>query len=211
MTQFKKSFKGMAAALSMATLSLLSTGCDNDNRSPVRKKFDEQVLQVINNPKRAFSDEMNDKCKGERAVNINRLFESSEWIIETVQKNPKKFIRDAVKEALYVGWQQGRLIGSVSDKEFLINYTPTPDREHNVDTDQWIHFFRDAAQEAAAIRAEGADKKGVIPRTWTGKVMRRDVHGIWRETESLSPYAKQKLAEHNQQEQLINRSLDYGR
>ena len=212
MTQFKKSFKGIAAALSMATLSMLGVGCDNDNRSSVQKAFDDRAIQVMNHPNRLPSDEIDDRYKGERAVNINRLFESSEWMIEVVQKNPKKFIRNAVEEALCEGRKQGRLIGSRFDVEFLENYTPEPDRNKNTDTEQWIRFFRGAAREAAAIRSAGDDQtSGAIPRTWTGRVLRRDVHGIWRETQFMSPYAREKLAEQKQQTQLVDHRAGRGR
>lgn len=209
MTELKKSFKGMAAALSMATLSLLGVGCNNDNRTGEQKKFDATVLQVMNYPNRLFSDEIDDKNKGERSANLNRLFEESEFIIETVQKQKKSFIRDAVKDALAMARKQGRLSWDTYDGEFLVNYTPDPKAGGNTDTDQWIRFFRNAAKESTAIRASGEDAKGVIPKTWTGKVFRQDVHGIWRETKSLSPYAQTTLAK--QQMQLVQKRSAQGR
>lgn len=187
MTELKKSFKGMAAALSMATLSLLGVGCNNDTKLPGEKAFDDYVKRVESNPKQSFSAEIDDNNIGARSVEFNQIFAQSDFILDIVQKDKKRGIRAAVKEALAIARQQKKLPSGIFEKEFLQNYTPS---DNNAMTRQeWIAFFKNSALTSDSIRAEGTDKSGVIPKTLTGDVFRLDGNGFWRVVSPLSASA----------------------
>ncbi len=193
MTQFKKSFKGMAAALSMATLSMLGAGCDNDTRLPGEKTWDDYVQRVVSNPDQAMAAEIDDNDIGARSKEFNQIFEHSDFIRDCVQNDKKRSIRAATKEALALLRKQKKLSGGVAvlESEFLANYTPEKDSQ--MTRQEWLDFFQKAAKTSDLIRARGDDVKGVVPQTLGGGVCRTNGMGEWRAVSPLSSSAGVRL------------------